>query len=182
MIRYFLIAMMVFTNIAHSQETQPANVGPISRTAIVVRDLDRALLLFRDILGLKVLSESPIMGDLISEHMGHDVKLEGSILGLGTGESRAGNIVLMHYTNIDKGHEEDHAAKFDVGNVALVMMVDPNVADIYEIYKKVKAAGFKIISAPAELYPRPGLKEQAVDMFFIGPEGVVIELIKPSIK
>ena len=136
---------------AQTQKEQAPKVGPISRTAIVVCDLDRALLLFRDILGLKVLSESQIMGDLISEHMGHDVTLEGKIYGLGIGESRAGNIVLMHYTNIDKGDEEDHDAKFDVGNVALVMMVDPEAADIYEIYNNVKEAGFKIISAPSEL-------------------------------
>lgn len=182
MIRFFLGTMMVMTSMALAQEEMPSKVGAISRTAIVVRDLDRALLLFRDILGLKVLSDSPIMGDLISKHMGHDVTLEGRILGLGTGESRTGNIVLMHYSNIDKGDEADHAAKLDVGNVALVMMVDPKVADIHEIYEKVKEAGFKIISAPSELYPRPGLKEQAVDMFFVGPEGVVIELIKPSVK
>lgn len=173
--RYILVAIALTITSVTAQEMDN-KVDKISRATLVVHDMDRAVHLFQDILGLRVSDVMTISGDEISRQMGYDENITMSFAGVDGGDDSI-NVALMSIDSVDMDPPE-RPARLEAGSVVLVM----SAQDIYQIYEDVTAEGYAIISEPGIPFPRDGIKEQGVNMLFVGPGGAIIELSKPSVR
>lgn len=136
---------------------------------IVVRDLDRSLLFYSEILGLKIYRRYIEEGPFIDAITGiRNVKLEWVKLIIPKG----GLIELLQYHS----HPDPEAFspptlapsnKLGCSHVALT------VGNLEEIYAKIKAYGFFTKSAPL-LYPNKAGKI----LYCHDPDGTILELIE----
>jgi predicted enzyme related to lactoylglutathione lyase len=154
-----------------------AKVGPLLRTTIMVRDMDAALAVFQDLLGLTVFRDVELAGEAVSTLVGHE-NASGRIVILQSGESVVGNVAVMSYADEDAGEAPPYNASLDTGEVALIM----ETKDIDGIYAAAKAAGYTVFTPPMVIFERPGWAIQSREMMFVGPEGVIINLIQPGVK
>ena len=154
-----------------------ATVSPVSRTSLFVRDLDESLKLYRDILGLKPRHEDVHEGPWWNELMGspgEDKRLQLVLLQTTEGEV-IGNVGLFQFIDENDGPPLHKAPRFQAGDVALIMYTEV----ILDIYAKVKAAGYTIISPPKteDSNPGPGSHYQ---MCFFDRDGFVVYLISTT--
>lgn len=175
MIKYALAIMALVVTSATAQEMD-SKIDKISRATLVVHDMDKAVHLFRDILGLTVSDVTSISGEAISKQMGYGENITMSFVGVSGGEGSI-SVALMSLDNV-KTETQAKPSRLEAGSVVLVM----STQHIHSIYEEVKAAGYTIISEPGIPFPRDGVKEQGVNMLFVGPGGTIIELSKPTVR
>ena len=53
--------------------------------------------------------------------------------------------------------------------------------DIWGLTKKIKDAGYVIVSPPVALIERPGMKQQPLEMMFRDADGVLVNLVQAGI-
>jgi len=175
MFKYIPIVLVLLICGATAQETD-IKVDKISRATLVVHDMDNAVHLFRDVLGLKVSDVTSITGENISKQMGYNENVTMKFAGV-SGDEGSISLALMSLENVND-NPQIKPSRLVAGSVVLVMSTQ-HVQAIYEI---VKAEGYTIISEPGIPFPREGIKEQGINMLFVGPGGAIIELSKPSVR
>lgn len=173
--KYIIMITALMTCATQAQDME-IKVDKISRATLVVHDMDKAVHLFRDILGLEVGEVTSISGTDISKQMGYDENVTMKFAGVNGGEGSI-NIALMSLENV-KSEPRIDPTRLEAGSVVLVM----STQHIQEIYKNVKEEDYTIISEPGIPFPRVGIKEQGLNMLFVGPGGAIIELSKPSVR
>ena len=147
-------------------------VGPLLRTTIVVRDLEPALRLFRDVLGLNIAVDLSLEGEEVNRLLGvHDRKMR--IVIFDADGSAIGRVAVLAYDGQDTVEPAPQANGVEAGAVVLVM----STKDIDLAYQRVRDAGYTIVSPPRVIFDRPDMVVQSREMMFIGPEGVAINLL-----
>lgn len=161
----------------HVANAPTALVSPLSRATIVVRDLDAALDLFQGILEMEVKTDLTIPGPAVNDLLGTQNQTI-RILIMNSNGSEIGNIGLLTYVDSKSTlpPAPDHKS-LEVGQVALIM----NTQDIFKVEKAVRAANYTIISPPMVVFERPKMASQSLEMIFVGPEGIAINLIQQGI-
>ena len=136
----------------------------IRHTGIVINDLDKELRFYRDILGLKVVTENTETGEYIDKLFGlKDVKVK--IIKLKAGD---GNLLeLLYHEHHTKKPTEKEVQ--DTGYSHISFTVD----SIDHEYKKLKDAGIKFNYAP-QIAPH----KKAKVAYFRDPENNFIELVE----
>lgn len=150
--------------------------GPLYRTTIVVHQLDEAVRLFRDILGLRVAVDLGIDGPAVNRLLGtRDEQVRVVIFDVDG--SPTGRIAVMAYEGSKRATAREEVTTIDPGAVVLVL----GTPDIDEAYERVRAAGYTIVSAPQVVFERPDMVVQSREMIFMGPEGVAINLLQRGV-
>lgn len=152
-------------------------LAPMARATIFVRNIDESLKLYRDILGLKPMFDNMWKGKGINDIMGTTGKdLRATVLM--AGESTVGNIGIYQLYN-EKGTPPPPAKTADtrIGDVAVIFPTN----DIWGLTKKIKDAGYVIVSPPVSLMNRPDMKQQALEMMFRDADGVLVNLVQAGI-
>jgi catechol 2,3-dioxygenase-like lactoylglutathione lyase family enzyme len=140
------------------------HLAPMARATIFVRDVDESLKLYRDILGLKPMFDSRWSGKGINAIQNTDnLVLRACVLM--AGESIQGNIGIYQLSG------EKRKAPPPL-----------QTADTWGMYKKIKDAGYVIISPPVTLMQRPGYKVQPTEMMFRDRDGVLVNLLMAGVK
>jgi lactoylglutathione lyase len=148
-------------------------MNAVSHVAIGVRDMERSLRFYRDLLGLEVMSDQtqPI-GNMPTLYAKPETGKRRAVnLRYGKGPGR-GFLVLSERP----GGTPGEAIKLDeVGISHFSWWVD----DLRAIHDKLKAAGVKILVAPAEVDPA-GFGETSPHKYltclFEDPDGVILQL------
>ncbi|RPH93848.1 MAG: hypothetical protein EHM68_15080 [Lysobacterales bacterium] len=153
--------------------SSPALVGPLLRTTLVVRDLDGAVRLFRDLLGLSVAIDLEIEGEEVNALLGTEGRRMRIVI-FDVDGTPTGRIAVMAYHDPAPPLPAASAGPVDVGSVVLVL----GTTDIDLAHARIREAGYPVVSEPRVVFQRPELAVQSREMMFIGPEGVVINLLQ----
>ncbi len=150
-------------------------IAPLYRGNLYVRDADKALKLYRDILKLKVVSDGP--WDPKAHNINTDVKVREVVLT--AGNPIEGNLALYEI----KGQKEPVMAPFledfgHTGDVATVWATN----EIWNINDDVKKAGYTVLSPPVTLMENPDMLVQSVEMQFRDSDGFLVNLLQGGIR
>lgn len=150
--------------------------GPLLRTTLVVRDLDAAARLFRDVLGMRVAVDIGIDGPAVNALLGtRDKRVRIVIFDLDG--SPTGRIAVMAYEESGSPADSTGSAEVtSVGTGTVVLVLETR--DIDQVHERVRSAGYPIISAPQVVFERPDMAVQSREMIFVGPEGVAVNLLQ----
>jgi len=139
----------------------------LDHVAITVRDMKRSLRFYRDRLGLREQSRHDLEGPGISRMAGKD-RVRMRVVRLICPKTPGVQIDLQQYL-APKGRQSDSRLG-DVANSHLCL----EVKDLPRVYKKLRAAGVRFVSAPVEFDLEAEGKIRCV--FFLDPDGYVLEL------
>ena len=140
----------------------------ISHVGISVASLERSLVFYRDLLGMRLIQEVPMRGANYDAIMGLK-GTEGRIAVLRTGNLE---IELLEFTRPPSRHVEPdrHVSDQGISHFAI------HVKDIAGLYARLQAAGVRVHSA---LVHFPSCATTAV--YFCDPDGNFIEMLEENV-
>jgi catechol 2,3-dioxygenase-like lactoylglutathione lyase family enzyme len=121
----------------------PRVVG-VHHTSRSVGDMDRSLRFYRDLLGMEVLVDTEMSGEMLER----EVALEGArlrLVELGTGGETM--LELLQYHEPPPRADDDELRPCDVGAYHFALTVD----DIHAFYEKLREAGVEFTCPPQEV-------------------------------
>lgn len=150
--------------------------SPVLRTTVVVQDMDGALSLFRDVLGLSVRLDLPLGGEAVSSLLGYG-DTTARIVILQSGDLEIANVALMQISAAASAASDGAPSELRTGDVAIVM----ETSNIDAVYAKVMELGYKALTPPIVIFERPNRVTQDREFIFRGPEGIAVNLIQRGI-
>jgi catechol 2,3-dioxygenase-like lactoylglutathione lyase family enzyme len=149
----------------------PALTEAAKRTTILVRDMQKSLAFYRDILGWDVFYEGDVDGEGVAELMGMPCKGVKMVV-LNAHGSQFGNVGLMEVKEAVPPMENRPPPKrIQYGEAALVI----GTQNILELHEKIAKAGYVVINPPARIGV-PGRPMAVLEMFVRDPDGVLVNL------
>ena len=149
---------------------EPFGLSTIGQIALTVRDLDRSIAFYRDILGMKVLWDSVQAGvrygGPVSDRITGCPGTEQHIVFLGLGESF---LELVEYTPTGKPLKGNKAS--DTGSFHLCFKTD----DIQALHARLLEN-----KAAVHCSPQEGISQWV--MYFRDPDGIILEAIEGKTK
>jgi len=153
-------------------------VSPINRATIFVRDQERSLKLYRDLLGLRVFFNNYWDNGGINAIMNTQGEtLRAIVVESGDGVFGKLGIYQLSAASVAKAPPPEQSTTTKVGDFAIVFTTN----DIDGYMAKIKAAGYPIISPPVVLKENPAYEVQGREMMFRDPDGVLVNLVQPGI-
>ncbi len=162
-----------------SEPPQPgSHVTAMHRATIFVRDQEKSLKLYRDLLGMKVFFDNYWDNDSINAIMATQgetlraVALEGN-------EGLYGKLGLYQLSaaSVARAGAPDQSPITHVGDFAVVFVTDR----IDDLTARLRAEGYPIVSEPFALWNSPDYEVQAKEMLFRDPDGVLVNLVQPGV-
>jgi catechol 2,3-dioxygenase-like lactoylglutathione lyase family enzyme len=152
-------------------------LAPMARATIFVRDVDESLKLYRDILGLEPMFDSRWSGKGINAIMNTDSLVLRACV-LMAGESIQGNLGIYQLSGEKQpAPPPRQSADTRTGDFAVVFPTN----DIWNLTRKIRDAGYVIVSPPVTLIERKGFKVQPVEMMFRDRDGVLVNLLQAGV-
>ncbi len=149
----------------------PAHTEAAKRTTILVRDMQKSLAFYRDILGWDVFYEGDVDGEGVAQLMGMPCRGVKMVV-LNAHGSQFGNVGLMEVKDAAPLMENLPPPKrIRYGEAALVI----STQNILELHDKIAKAGYVVINAPAKIGV-PGRPMAVLEMFVRDPDGVLVNL------
>ena len=139
--------------------------------AVTVRDMDRSLKFYCDLLGLRRAGEHDLEGKTISHMAGKD-RVRMRVVRLLCPQTPGIHIDLQQY--LEPPGKQSDSKLGDVANSHFCVEVD----DIQGAYERLQANGVEFISDPVEFDLQDAGKIGCV--FFLDPDGYVLELTEYS--
>ena len=139
-------------------------IKALHHTGFVVRDRDEAVAFYRDVVGLRVISEYGRKGAGFDQVVGYEgTELRSAVLDLGDGHI----LELIQYVN-PAPHERPTEERNVLGAAHLSFQVD----DIEETFRRLSEGGAKVLNPPAELAPG------RIGCYLQDPQGNWLELMQ----
>jgi glyoxylase I family protein len=138
-------------------------------TGITVRNLERSLAFWRDVLGLELSHTPHHTGKLASEVTG----VPGAEIKIAVLKGYGHKIELLEYVLPNDRKEDVDLRPCDVGHVHVAFVVD----DLDAMLKKIAASGWKAPGSPQTLTAGPNAGKRVV--YVRDPDGTTIELMQP---
>lgn len=164
-----------FAQSANPQIQDGQIVAPLYRANLYVRDIEKSLRLYRDILKLKVVSDQT--WDPRARGLETDVTVREVVLSAGRPD--LGNLALYEIHGQMEPEREPFMEPF--GHTADVATVW-NTRDIWNINDEVHAAGYVVLAPPVTLLHNPDMLVQSVEMQFRDADGFLVNLIQSGIR
>ncbi|CAN0401332.1 unnamed protein product [Laminaria digitata] len=142
------------------------------RVSLFVRDTDRSLAIYRDILGMTIIDERTFGGPEIGNALGlGDVDFRATYL---TAEdSSVGVVGLMEVVRGARPELTAPAPRIHRGQPAMVFSTEENHA----IFAELKKAGISFICEPVDFTSPRGTY---IETIFLDPDGIPVSLIQFS--
>ncbi len=145
-------------------------LGAVAHIGITVRDMDKAIHFYRDLLGLKVIGDVTFAGEEADILIGEDNVTLRAVYLRSPDDRKSPPIELLHFVEpIAKGEPYAGVANPGITEVAFW------VKDIEQTYKELRAHGVRFYSAP-QLFETDDYKVKAV--YFRDPDGTTLELLQ----
>jgi catechol 2,3-dioxygenase-like lactoylglutathione lyase family enzyme len=141
----------------------------LHHTGLTVRDLDRAVAFYRDVLGMEVLFEQEKQGGYVAEIVGYPgahVRMAHLVF-----PGDAQRIELFQY--VDPPSRGNAGEPRDVGITHVCLRVD----DVDAVYERMVAAGASPLSAPVLV--DTGANAGGRGVYVRDPDGILVELFQP---
>jgi catechol 2,3-dioxygenase-like lactoylglutathione lyase family enzyme len=146
-------------------------LGAVHHLGLTVRDLDRSIVFYRDVLGLRLLARRTAVADYVGQQTGFPgVRLEVASFQLGSGGRPT--LELAHYLS----HADDHGlpATNCAGHAHLCCEVD----DIQRAYDALRTQGVRFRTEPVAITAGPNCGGFVVYLY--DPDDFTIELFEPA--
>jgi lactoylglutathione lyase len=141
----------------------------LAHTGFTVRDLDRSLAFYRDVLGMEVVFEQEKRGGYLAEIVGYpDAHVRMAHLQFAGGGHR---VELFEY--VTPAPQGEPGEPRDVGITHVCLAVD----DIDALFERVVAAGASSISEPVLV--DTGANAGGRGVYVRDPDGTLLELFQP---
>lgn len=141
----------------------------LAHTGLTVRDLDRSLAFYRDVLGMEVVFEQEKRGGYLADIVGYrDAHVRMAHLEFPGGGHRVELFEYLHPTA-----QGDPGEPRDVGITHVCLAVD----DIDALFERVVAAGASPLSQPVLV--DTGANAGGRGVYVRDPDGVLLELFQP---
>jgi catechol 2,3-dioxygenase-like lactoylglutathione lyase family enzyme len=145
-------------------------VSRIDHVGITVFDVDRSLVFYRDLLGLRVISDSTVTGPEVAELLGLD-SAQLRIADLDSGDGRV--VELIQYVE-PRGRRIGYESR-DSATMHFALTVD----DLAAVHERLTIAGASIVSRrPVTISEPGGAFDGAICLYVRDPDGVVLELVQ----
>ncbi len=142
----------------------------LNHAGLQVRDLERSLAFYRDVLGLELVTQWVRDEDYIQELVGYPgVALHSAILRVPTDETF---LELIEYRNVDR--EPVDTATANPGTAHVCFYVD----DLDAFHRHLVAEGVEAISEPVT--PTVGPNKGGRAVYVIDPDGIRVELVQTT--
>lgn len=144
-------------------------MATLAHTGLTVRDLDRSLGFYRDLLGMRVVMEQEKRGGYLAEIVGYpDAHVRMAHLELPAGGHR---IELFQYLEpAPRGEPSEPCA---VGLTHVCILVD----DLEAAFGRLREAGVRSLSGPVLV--DTGVNAGASAVYVRDPDGAIVELCQP---
>lgn len=150
--------------------TPPTDVSGINHTGLHVRDIERSVAFYRDLIGLELLARRESHGDYVAEIVGYP----GATLRFAWLRHRDGGPIVELIQYVDPAGTPIDTATPNPGT-AHVCFTTPGIRATYE---RLKAAGVPFKSdGPVEI--TAGINQGGYGIYFTDPDGITLELHQP---
>jgi catechol 2,3-dioxygenase-like lactoylglutathione lyase family enzyme len=141
----------------------------LHHTGATVRDLDRSIAFYRDVLGMELLFTAEREGGYFGEIVGYPDAIVGlAHLSFPDSEHR---LELFEFRRPEPRGEPGEPR--DVGFTHLCLAVE----DIEPVYRRLLDAGFAAFTAPVRV--TEGVNEGGYGVYVRDPDGIIVELFQP---
>ncbi len=141
----------------------------IDHTGITVRNLERSLGFWRDVLGFELSHTPHHTGKLASEVTG----VPGAEIKIAVLKGYRHKIELLEYVLPNDRKEDVDLRPCDLGHVHVALVVD----DLDAVMEKIATSGWKAPGSPQTLTAGPNAGKRVV--YVRDPDGTTIELMQP---
>ena len=149
----------------------PAHTEAVKRTTILVRDMQKSLAFYRDILGWDVFYEGDVDGAGVAQLMGMPCSGVKMVV-LNAHGSQFGNVGLMEVKDAAPPMDNPPPPKrIRYGEAGLVI----STQNIVALHEEIAKAGYVVINPPARIGV-PGRPMAVLEMFVRDPDGVLVNL------
>jgi glyoxylase I family protein len=146
-------------------------LGPVAHIGITVRDMDKALAFYRDVLGMEQLGEATFSGEEASRLTRPPGTVLRAVYMRGGKGIKVPPLELLHFVQPHSATTSPYPQLNNPGITEVAFMVD----DIEAVYNELQARGVEFYSPP-QLFELGGYKAKAV--YFLDPDGTTLELIQ----
>jgi lactoylglutathione lyase len=155
------------------ESSAPWQLGGVHHLGLTVRDLERSIRFYRDVLGLTLIRRRTTDADYVGRQTGFPgVRLEAASLQLSP--SGGPTLELVQYAT-HAGEASDPATN-RAGNSHLCLLVD----DMQRAYSALAAQGVRFKSAPVAITSGPNIGGFVV--YFLDPDDYTLELFQPPVS
>ena len=158
---------LLLPSLMSAQSSGASEVTGVGNFSHVVRDMDRAVAFYRDVLGLEVTADVPFSPNPAIMRLGNTPGGQSRMMALRVPGSDIG-IELLEYKDIERKVQSPRFVDPGAANIAL------RVRDIAPILAKLKGSGAKVLT----LDDVPATVNNAKYVFLQDPDGFVVELVQ----
>jgi lactoylglutathione lyase len=146
------------------------DIGRVHHTGFTVRDLDRSVAFYRDLLGCSVVFEQEKTGGYLAEIVGYP---EASVR-MAHLRAPSGDLVIELFQYLRPATLDADPEPARIGNAHLCFLL----ADLESTYERLSAAGVDFFSAPVDV--DTGANAGGRGVYLHDPDGITIELFQPA--
>lgn len=144
-------------------------VGRVHHTGLTVRDLDRSVAFYRDLLGCRLLMSQEKTGGYLAAIVGYP---EASVR-MAHLRAPAGEHVIELFEYVAPAVQPTQLEPARLGNAHLCFLVP----DLDAAYTRLRAAGVEFLSAPVPV--DTGVNAGGYGVYLRDPDGITLELFQP---
>ena len=145
-------------------------ISGINHTGLHVRDIERSIAFYRDVIGLELLARRESRADYVADIVGYP----GAVLQMAWLRHHSGGPVIELLQYVEPAGTPIDTATPNPGTAHVCF----NVPDIRATHERLKVAGVRFKSdGPVAI--TKGINQGGYGIYFTDPDGITLELIQP---
>jgi lactoylglutathione lyase len=147
-----------------------SDINGVNHTGLQVRDIERSIAFYRDLIGLELLARRESRADYVADVVGYP----GAVLQMAWLRHPSGGPVIELLEYVEPRGTPIDTSTPNPGTAHVCF----NVPDIQATYERLKVAGVKFKSAGPVAITQ-GLNKGGFAIYFTDPDGITLELLQP---
>jgi catechol 2,3-dioxygenase-like lactoylglutathione lyase family enzyme len=153
-----------------AEESDLTDIGRVHHTGLTVRDLNRSVAFYRDLLGCLVVMEQSKVGGYLAAIVGYP----GASVRMAHLKAHSGELVIELFEYVSPATMDLDLEPAKVGNAHLCLLVP----DLDAVYARLEPAGVDFFSAPVDI--DTGANAGGKGVYLRDPDGIILELFEPA--
>ncbi len=147
-------------------QATPSGILGIHHTGLHVRDIERSVAFYHELLGFELLARQEAHGNYVAEIVGYP----GAVMLFAFVRHPSGGPIIELIQYVDPAGAPIDTATKNPGTAHICFVV----RDIHATYRQLEAAGVPFKSEPVEIMA--GINKGGYGVYFTDPDGIALEL------